>query len=156
MLKNGSLAERGLTIGAIVTRDHRLRGQSVTSKVLSVLEAFSTGAPRLSLKQLAESTALPQSTTYLLASDLVAWGGLERVEGGGYQIGLRLWEIGALATRENVHLAILDGTEALYIEKITGRGAAKVASRRGAGCRCSRRASGKSSSHTARETFSPR
>ena len=34
-------------------------------------------------------------------------------------------------TRENVRLAILDGTVALYIEKITGRGAAKVASRRG-------------------------
>ena len=134
-----------------MTRDDTLRGQSVTSKVVSVLEAFSTGAPRLSLKQLAESTGLPQSTTYRLASELVAWGGLERVEGGGYQIGLRLWEIGALAvrgeslreiavpfmqdlydaTRENVHLAILDGTEALYIEKITGRGAARVVSRRG-------------------------
>ena len=149
MLKNGSLAERGLTIGAIVTRDDRLHGQSVTSKVLSVLEAFSTGAPRLSLKQLAESTGLPQSTTYRLASELVAWGGLERVEGGGYQIGLRLWESVRWpwgkparnrlpfmqdlydATRENVHLAILDGTEALYIEKITGRGAARVVSRRG-------------------------
>ena len=134
-----------------MTRDDTLAGQSVISKVVSVLEAFSTGAPRLSLKQLAESTGLPQSTTHRLASELVAWGGLERVEGGGYQIGLRLWEIGALAvrgeslreialpfmqdlydaTRENVHLAILDGTEALYIEKITGRGAARVVSRRG-------------------------
>ena len=133
-----------------MTRDDALHGKSVTSKVVSVLEAFSTGTPRLSLKQLAESTGLPQSTTYRLASELVAWGGLERVEGGGYQIGLRLWEIGALAvrgeslreialpfmqdlydaTRENVHLAILDGTEALYIEKITGRGAARVISRR--------------------------
>ena len=134
-----------------MTRDDTLAGQSVISKVVSVLEAFSTGAPRLSLKQLAASTGLPQSTTYRLASELVAWGGLERVEGGGYQIGLRLWEIGALAvrgeslreialpfmqdlfdaTRENVHLAILDGAEALYIEKITGRGAARVVSRRG-------------------------
>ena len=134
-----------------MTRDDALHGKSVTSKVVSVLEAFSTGTPRLSLKQLAESTGLPQSTTYRLASELVAWGGLERVEGGGYQIGLRLWEIGALAvrgeslreialpfmqdlyyaTRENVHLAILDGTEALYIEKITGRGAARVISMRG-------------------------
>ena len=134
-----------------MTRDDTLPGQSVISKVVSVLEAFSTGAPRLSLKQLAESTGLPQSTTHRLASELVAWGGLERVEGGGYQIGLRLWEIGALAvrgeslreialpfmqdlydaTRENVHLAILDRTEALYIEKITGRGAARVVSRRG-------------------------
>ena len=70
----------------------------------------------------------------------MAWGGLERVDGGGYRIGLRLWQIGALAVRgesvreialpfmhdlfdathENVQLAILDGTQAVYIEKITG------------------------------------
>jgi DNA-binding IclR family transcriptional regulator len=134
-----------------VTRNNAMHGKSVISKVVSVLEAFSPSAPRLSLKQLAESTGLPQSTTYRLASELVAWGGLERVERGGYQIGLRLWEIGALAvrgdslrdialpymqdlfdaTRESVHLAVLDGTEALYIEKITGRGAARAVSRGG-------------------------
>jgi DNA-binding IclR family transcriptional regulator len=80
----------------------------------------------------------------------VKWGGLEHGS-GGYQIGLRLWEIGALArrgeqlrdvalpfmqdlydaTRENVHLAVLDGHEALYIEKITGGRATRVVSRRG-------------------------
>jgi len=82
----------------------------------------------------------------------VEWGGLERGS-GGYQIGLRLWEIGELArrgeqlrdvalpfmqdlydaTHENVHLAVLDGREALYIEKISGRGAAHVVTRRGGG-----------------------
>ena len=91
------------------------------------------------------------STTYRLASELVAWGGLERVEGGGYRIGLRLWEIGSLAprgetlrevalpymndlyeaTHENVHLAVLDGTEALYVEKLSGRRAMPVRTRRG-------------------------
>jgi DNA-binding IclR family transcriptional regulator len=59
---------------------------------------------------------------------------------GGYRIGLRLWEVGSLAVRgltlrevavpfmqdlyevthENVHLAVLSGREALYVEKITG------------------------------------
>lgn len=88
------------------------------------------------------STGLPQSTAHRLASELVAWGGLEKVDGGGYQIGHRLWEIGALAVRgdsvreialpfmhdlfdaahENVQLAILDGTQAVYIEQVTGRG----------------------------------
>jgi DNA-binding IclR family transcriptional regulator len=134
-----------------VTPQDALHSKSVISKVASVFEAFTSGAPRLSLKQLAEGTGIPQSTTYRLASELVAWGGLERVEGGGYQIGLRLWEIGALAvrgenlreialpfmqdlfdaTRENVYLAVLDGTEALYIEKITGRGASRAVSRPG-------------------------
>jgi len=126
-------------------------GRSVTSKVTALLDAFSPAAPEQSLNQLAAGTGLPLSTTYRLASALVDWGGLERVEGGGYRVGLRLWEIGLLATRgttvrdvaqpfmqdlydatrENVHLAVRDGTEALYIERITGRGAVRVLSRRG-------------------------
>jgi DNA-binding IclR family transcriptional regulator len=130
--------------------DARQHGRSVTSKVVAILDAFSADAPRLSLQGLAERTGLPQSTTYRLASELVEWGGLER-GAGGYQIGLRLWEIGELArrgeqlrdvavpfmqdlydaTRENVHLAVLDGHEALYIEKITGRRATRVVTRRG-------------------------
>jgi DNA-binding IclR family transcriptional regulator len=131
-----------------VTRNDALPGKSVISKAVSVLEAFTPAAPRLSLKQLAVTTGLPQSTAHRLASELVAWGGLERVEGGGYQIGRRLWEIGALALRgesvreialpfmrdlfdaahENVQLAVLDGTQAVYIEKVTDRGAARTAS----------------------------
>jgi DNA-binding IclR family transcriptional regulator len=125
-------------------------GRSVTSKVVAILDAFSAETPRLSLQGLADRTGLPQSTTYRLASELVEWGGLER-GAGGYQIGMRLWEIGELArrgnelrdvalpfmqdlydaTRENVHLAVLDGREALYIETITGRRATRVVTRRG-------------------------
>lgn len=128
----------------------REQGKSVTSKVAAILDAFSAEHPRLSLQSLSERTGLPQSTTYRLASELVEWGGLEHGS-GGYQIGLRLWEIGELArrgeqlrdvalpfmqdlydaTRENVHLAVLDGHEALYIETITGRRATRVVTRRG-------------------------
>jgi DNA-binding IclR family transcriptional regulator len=130
--------------------EERPSGRSVTSKVVAILDAFSADTPRLSLQGLAERTGLPQSTTYRLASELVEWGGLER-GAGGYQIGMRLWEIGELArrgeqlrdialpfmqdlydaTHENVHLAVLDGREALYIEKISGRRSARVVTRRG-------------------------
>jgi DNA-binding IclR family transcriptional regulator len=130
--------------------DAREPGRSVTSKVAAILDAFTTDTPRLSLQGLADRAGLPQSTTYRLVCELVEWGGLERVS-GGYQIGLRLWEIGELArrgeqlrdvaipfmqdlyeaTRENVHLAVLDGREALYIERITGRRASRVVTRRG-------------------------
>ena len=75
------------------------RGRSVISKVVALLDAFTPTAPELSLNELASLTGLPVSTTYRLASELVGWGGLERVEGGGYRIGLRLWEIGSLAPR---------------------------------------------------------
>jgi DNA-binding IclR family transcriptional regulator len=127
------------------------RGRSVVSKAVSLLDAFSLTAPELSLNELAQRTELPLSTAYRLASELVDWGGLERADGAGYRIGLRLWEIGSLsqrattvrdvalpfmqdlflATEENVHLAILNGQEALYVEKITGRRSVRVKSRRG-------------------------
>jgi DNA-binding IclR family transcriptional regulator len=116
-------------------------GRSVTSKVVSLLDAFSSTAQELSLNALARRSGLPLSTAYRLASELVECGLLERESRGSYRIGLRLWEIGSLAprgltvrdvalpfmqelhkaTHENVHLAILDGYEALYVTKISGR-----------------------------------
>lgn len=130
----------------------RWQGRSVISKAVSLLDAFSPGASELSLGDLARITGLPVSTTYRLASELVEWGGLERAAGGtGYRIGVRLWELGVLAprgatlrevalphmqdlfqaTRENVHLAVLDGHEALYLDTLAGRDAVPVRSRRG-------------------------
>ena len=59
------------------------RGRSVISKVVALLDAFSPAPPELSLNELAALTGLPVSTTYRLASELVTWGGLERVERRG-------------------------------------------------------------------------
>jgi DNA-binding IclR family transcriptional regulator len=136
---------------AVAGSDDAKSSRSVVSKVLSLLDAFSPAAAELTLNELSRRTGLPLSTTYRLASELVAWGGLERVQGGGYRVGLRLWEIGSLAprgadlraialpfmqdlheaTREHVHLAVLDGREALYLETITGRRGPSLKSRRG-------------------------
>ncbi|MHA6782076.1 IclR family transcriptional regulator [Pseudonocardia saturnea] len=130
----------------------RWQGRSVISKAVALLDAFGPSTPELSLGDLARITGLPVSTTYRLATELVDWGGLERAGGGtGYRIGVRLWELGVLAprgatlrevalphmqdlyqaTRENVHLAVLDGHEALYLDTLAGRGAVPVRSRRG-------------------------
>ena len=126
------------------------RGRSVISKVVSLLDAFGPDTPELSLSQLAAVTGLPVSTTYRLATELVAWGGLERAEGTGYRIGVRLWQLGALArpgatlrevalpfmqdlheaTGETVHLAVRDGYEALDVDTVPGRGAVRARSRR--------------------------
>jgi DNA-binding IclR family transcriptional regulator len=123
----------------------------VLSKVVSVLDAFSPATPVLTLGELARITGLPVSTIYRLASELVEWGGLERADGPGYRVGMRLWELGSLAhrgrtlrevalpfmqdlyeaTHENVNLAVRDGHEALYVDTITGRDAQPVRSRRG-------------------------
>ncbi len=70
---------------------------------------------------------------------------------GRYRVGLRLWEVGSLAprstslrevalpyledlyvvTRENVQLAVRDGTEAVFVERIAGRSAVPVLTRVG-------------------------
>jgi DNA-binding IclR family transcriptional regulator len=125
--------------------------KSVISRTGRLLEAFRPDHRELSLNQLARRAALPVSTTYRMASELVDWGAVERVDGGGYRIGLRPWEIGSLAdratsmfsvvipfmkdlyevTHETIQLAVLDGQDALFIEKIYGARSAPVRSTRG-------------------------
>jgi DNA-binding IclR family transcriptional regulator len=80
------------------------RGRSVISKVVALLDAFTPAAPELTLGELARRTGLPVSTTYRLVSELVAWGGLERLPGGGYRIGVRMREIGSLASPHDAPL----------------------------------------------------
>lgn len=126
-------------------------GRSVTSKVLAILGAFSVTHSELTLAQIARRTGLPVPTVHRLARELVAWGGLDRLPDGTYRIGLRLWEIGSLApqqrrirqvaipymedlyeaTHGNIQLAVREGHEALYIEKISGRYAVPIVSRVG-------------------------
>src|SRR3954454_19477941 len=111
-------------------------GRSVTSRVLSILEAFETSGPSLCLSQVAELTGLPVSTAHRLLGELHAWGALARDDQGRYQIGLRLWELSQSAgrrlrdtarpylqdlfslTQETAHLAIREGYEALYVDRV--------------------------------------
>ena len=126
-------------------------GESVTTRVLGILAAFSAERPELTLTEIGRRARLPLATTHRLVGELAAWGALERGENGRYRIGLRLWEVGALAprglglresampfledlyevTKQNVQLAVLDGTEAVYVERLSGRGAVHVISRVG-------------------------
>jgi DNA-binding IclR family transcriptional regulator len=126
-------------------------GETVTARVLAVLDAFSADEPELTLTGLARRADLPLSTAHRLVGELAAWGALERGADGRYRIGLRLWEVGALAPRslglresampflsdlhevtgENVQLAVLDGTEVVYVERLVGRGTVGVVTRVG-------------------------
>jgi DNA-binding IclR family transcriptional regulator len=126
-------------------------GVSVTARLLRVFEAFTAEQSRLTLSEISRKVGLPLATAHRMIDELVRWGALEREDDGRYHIGLRLWEIGALAprglgvrerampfledlyeaTHQNVQLAVLDGVEALYVERISGRGAVKVISRVG-------------------------
>jgi DNA-binding IclR family transcriptional regulator len=121
----------------------------VTSRVLAILGAFDATHERLTLSDLARRSGLPLSTVHRLVCELEGWRALTRDPAGGYRIGLRLWELGQLApgrlrdvahpwlqdlfdsTRENVHLAVRDGVEVLYVDKVYGRRAVPIVSRVG-------------------------
>jgi DNA-binding IclR family transcriptional regulator len=129
----------------------RVPGLSVTTRAVGVLAAFGPRQPLLSLTEIATRADLPLATAHRLVGELAAWGALERGSDGRYRIGLRLWEVATLAprglglreaalpfledlyeaTHENVHLAVRDGTEAVYVERLSGRRAVPVVSRVG-------------------------
>lgn len=125
---------------------------SAADRLLAVLAAFDRSAPALSLTEISRRAGLTLPTAHRLVGLLAAWGALERDASGAYHIGLRLWELGALAprglalreaalpyledlyeaTHENVQLAVRDGMEVVYIERISGRSAVGVLARVGA------------------------
>ncbi|MBF6357051.1 IclR family transcriptional regulator [Nocardia higoensis] len=124
-------------------------GRTVTSKALALLAAFESGPNALSLSDLAEFADLPLPTAHRLVGELVEWGALERDSQGRYTVGLRLWTVAQNAgrhlrdtarpylqdlfslTHETAHIAIRDGDEALYIDRIYGSTRVPRASRVG-------------------------
>lgn len=127
-------------------------GRGVMARALDVLGAFEGHRDGLPLAELARRSGLPLTTTHRLANDLVEQEVLERLPDRRYVVGKRLWQLGLLArvqgglrdvalpflqdlyeaTRENVHLAVLDGLDALYVERLHGHSSVPVISRAGA------------------------
>ena len=119
-------------------------------RLFTLLGVFSAERPSANLSELSRYSGLPLSTTHRLVSELVSWGALER-GGNRYRIGLRLWELGALSpgsldlreralpfledlfevTRHNVQLAIRDGLDAVYVDRISAVDAVNVVTRMG-------------------------
>ena len=115
--------------------------RSVLGRVDSIIGAFDGADDALSLHELTERTGLPKSTVHRMVDQLVAIGWVER-DVSGYRIGMRLFEIGGLASRRSrlsdlayphlhalsvatglaVQMAILDGTDVVYLERIPARG----------------------------------
>lgn len=115
-------------------------GTSV-GKALSLLDAFGHLDVSLGVSELARRTGIPKSTAFRLLAILEQRHLVER-HGTRYLLGKRLFELGnrvsfcrprslrdnALPflgdlyefTHETVHLAILEGTDVLYLEKLFG------------------------------------
>jgi DNA-binding IclR family transcriptional regulator len=121
---------------------------SVTSRALNVLGAFDAEHRRLTLSELARRAGLPLATAHRLIGELREWGALARLESGEYVIGRRLWDLGLLApvqsglrqaaspflhdlygaTLATVHLAVRDGCEVLYVDRLAGHVSVPVVS----------------------------
>jgi DNA-binding IclR family transcriptional regulator len=115
---------------------NREAGRSVTDKVLSVLTAFETAGRPLALTEIATIADIPVSTAHRLVGELTEWQFISRAANGRYQLGLRVWEMAQNVgrqlrdtakpfvqdlfslTRETSHIAIRDGNEVLYIERV--------------------------------------
>lgn len=128
-------------------------GDSVVDRVVRVISAFPEGVNSLQLSELATRSGLPLTSAHRIVRQLSAHGLLETRDGGNVRLGLRLWELvnrnaPTLALRQaalpfmediqqvlnqNVNLAVLDGWEALFVERMSRRGSvanrAKVAGR---------------------------
>ncbi len=110
----------------------------MVGRAFALLAAFGPGEHELSLAELSRRTRLATTTVHRLVHELEALGAVERA-GRGVRLGLRLFELGQLAPRhrdlevaaapflaalhrttgETVHLAVLDRTEVVYLQKIT-------------------------------------
>ena len=112
--------------------------KNAAGRLLAVLDAFGPRSRALSLSEISRRSELSLSTTHRLVHELLSWGALERDPNGRYSIGVRLLELAALAprgldlreaafpcldelhhrTRGNVHLAVRDGMQVVYVEVI--------------------------------------
>lgn len=107
------------------------------AKALDLLCAFSVAEPRLSLAALATRTGIPRPTAFRLMTTLEQAGFVSK-ESGEYQLGIKCFVLGNIVgatldlrerarphldalrdtTGETVHLAVLDGWQVLYIERL--------------------------------------
>jgi DNA-binding IclR family transcriptional regulator len=119
-------------------------------RVVAVLGAFRAEEDAVGAAELARRTGLPRSTVHRIVLSLVEEGMLER-HGSEVRLGLRLFEIGqrvprqrALrdaarpymsdlreATRQTIHLAVLEGGEVVYVDILASPGGPPLPSRVG-------------------------
>ena len=124
-------------------------GSQTLLRGLDVLEAAASGP--IPLADLAAKLGLTRSTTHRLAHALIERRYLDLIPQRGYQLGPKLLELGFLAqqqvdliqtarphlqalsdtSEDTVHLGVLDGDQALYLDKIQGSRRVMISSRVG-------------------------
>lgn len=123
---------------------------SMVGRVVRILQVFEGAQSSHSLANVTAVTGLPKSSTYRILQQLVEAKMLEKV-GREYRLGLGIFELGSLVPHRNsivaaarphlqelsiagrfaAHLAILDGIEVVYLDKVGGKFAGFLPSRIG-------------------------
>ena len=123
---------------------------SVVRRLAAVLDAFRAADVFLGVNEIARRTDLPKSTVSRLVKDMQEAGFLERKD-QKVGLGLQMFEWGErvsrrrsvrevalpfmadlrAATRQTIHLAVLDGTEVVYVEILHREDAPRLPSRVG-------------------------
>jgi len=133
------------------TKGHGDDRRSLTDRIFRILDCFAATGEPLSTADVTRQTGLPKTTVHRIVDDLVSVGVLARLD-GRLHLGTHLFELGSLvppnrelreaalpfmedlyeATHEIVHLGILDGSDVLYLVKISGHDRVPVPTRDGA------------------------
>jgi len=125
-------------------------GSQTLMRGLDVIEAVGSG--NATLADLCEQLSLSKSTAHRLASALVARGFLSAgLRGGAYRLGPKMLQFGEIARTQNglvqvarphierlaeqtsdtIHLGVLNGDEALYVDKVPGQRRINISSQVG-------------------------
>ncbi len=121
-------------------------------RALRILQSFAPHERDVSLGDIAGRVGLPKSSVHRLLGTLIAHGFVERdASTRRYKLGMKLFELGSAAiherglqgaaqpaldalsrlTGETCHLAVLSGTEAVYVYKVDGPSSIIMSSRVG-------------------------
>jgi DNA-binding IclR family transcriptional regulator len=121
----------------------RSGGETVLYRAVRILETLTPDEPALTVSEIARRSGLHVATASRLIAALVGHGLLARRADGRVAVGVRLWELAlraspALGLREaampfledvhavvghHVQLGVLDGTEVLFVERLSAPGA---------------------------------
>jgi DNA-binding IclR family transcriptional regulator len=118
-------------------------GESSLARVVRILESFTLDEPQLTVTEVARRAGLPLATASRLVGQLVDHGLLSRGPDREVRVGFRMWELASRAapTRSlrdaampyledlhavvghHVQLAVLDGDEVVFLERLSARDA---------------------------------
>jgi len=118
-------------------------GESSLARAVRVLESFTPDAPQLTVTEVARRAGLPVATASRIVGQLVEHGLLSRGADRELQVGIRLWELASRAAPNrslrdaampyledlhavvghHVQLAVLDGEEVIFLERLSARDA---------------------------------